>query len=534
MYRAIIVDDEEAVRLGLRNHFDWAEHGLTVAADFSDGLKAWRYLQEAPVDLVVTDVRMPNMDGISLAKRINESFPRTRVVFISGYDDTESLRKAFKTDAVDYILKSIDLNEFAQTISHVVERLAAETRRQREMEDMEQKLQESIPLLRQRALMLLVSSEYKYAEISRERLKFLRISLEDEAHYCLLVLQIRNLWRTFTPMTERNRQLFSLNLISRAQTVLQAHQSEVVFENHLGEYVIFVNADGEEYENGLLGISEALRRIVEEEMGLECLLGISERFSGMGNAHPAYESAVNAISSRARLTLSISMDKFSAVSARAAHEKAEQAVSEALLSGDMAQVNAAMEGVFEGMNTLPTKAEQQNFLIFLLLLPARVMASVPAAELGIYADQKKLLERFLFCADIREMKLFLLKAYEDAAQAVKNRSEEQPNAIIDRARQLIESTYMEQISIASLAEKVFLTPTYLCVLFKQFTGQTINEYITQVRMQHAKTLLADPGIKLYDVCYQVGYLSPSYFSKVFKKFACVTPSEYRDAHVNRA
>ena len=87
---------------------------------------------------------------------------------------------------------------------------------------------------------------------------------------------------------------------------------------------------------------------------------------------------------------------------------------------------------------------------------------------------------------------------------------------------------MEQLSIASLAEEVYLTPTYLCVVFKQETGQTVNEYLTQIRMQQAKQFLADPHIKLYDVCYKVGYLSPSYFSKLFKKITMMTPSEFRD------
>lgn len=535
MYRAIIVDDEAAVRQGLKNHFNWGQYGLQVAADFSDGEKAWEYLQSHPVDLVITDVRMPNMDGIALARHIREAFPRTQIIFISGYDDTEYLRKAFKMDVVDYILKSIDLDEFAQAIAHVTGRMEKEAQRQRRLSDLEEKLNESIPLLQQRGLMLLVSTDYEYAEISRERLRFLNIPLYDDVQYCVVVLQIRNLWRTFTGMNERQRQLFSLEMINRGQEVLREYDSSVMFENRLGEYVIFLKAETEEYENALLSVSQALNRIVEEEFQMECSIGISERFCGLAQAHSAYESAVNAIVSRYYLneTHSISVDKFRGVNLRAAWERAEKGISGALCSGEMDQVNTALEGVFETLKAMGSLQEQQNLLINLLLLPAKAMANVPPEEMGLYADQRKLMERFLCCRDIREQKLFISGAYEDAIAMANRRSESQPNYIVEKTCQIIEQSYMEQISIASLAEKVFLTPTYLCVLFKQATGQTLNEYITQVRMQHARTLLADSHIRLYDVCYQVGYLSPSYFSKIFKKYTHMTPSEYRDAHINR-
>jgi len=102
------------------------------------------------------------------------------------------------------------------------------------------------------------------------------------------------------------------------------------------------------------------------------------------------------------------------------------------------------------------------------------------------------------------------------------------HAIVDQVRRKIEERYKEQISISTLAEEVYLTPTYLCVLFKQTTGSTINEYLTMTRLEKAKQLLADSNIKLYDVCYEVGYLSPSYFSRLFKKYVGISPSEYRN------
>jgi two-component system response regulator YesN len=199
----------------------------------------------------------------------------------------------------------------------------------------------------------------------------------------------------------------------------------------------------------------------------------------------------------------------------------------------MANVRDSMGKTFEDLEAMALPDDQQNFLIYLLLLPTRVLTNVRSGEKGSYDNQRKLLERFLYCADLHEQKLLLLQLYEEVTVLLNNRSEAHPNYIIERVRQIIKNRFMEQLSIASLAEEVYLTPTYLCALFKQATGQTVNEFITLERIDHAKELLANPHIKLYDVCYQVGYLSPSYFSKLFKKYTRMTPSEYREASLHQ-
>lgn len=530
MYNVIIADDEEVVRSGLKKHFNWAQYDMRVVADFPNGEKAWQYILHNPVDLVVTDVRMPILDGISLARQIRARSPQIQIIFISGYNDTDYLRKAFKTDAVDYILKSIDLDEFAQTIDHVRRRMDREAQRQRALEALESKLDQSIPLLQQKWLMQLVGSDVENTDIMQERFQFLSLPLYDDVHYCVLVVQVQELWRRFMSITERQRQLFSLKFTNRAKVVLNRYGSDVVFENRLGEYVVILNTEQENYEDDLLKVSQELQQIIEGDLEAKCSIGISERFTGLARIHAAYLSALNAISGRYYLNdnLSISVDKFGGKSPNDLMERADSNITKALLAGDMARVSEVMASVFSDMDSMGTVAEQHNFMIHLLFLPLQVMSNLPVQKMGPYSDQLKLIESFLCCADVRERRLFLLQQYESVMALLSGPSGGQSNYIVEKTRGIIDESYMNQISIASLAEQVFVTPTYLCMLFKQATGQTINEYITQVRIQRAKALLADSRIRLYDVCSQVGYLSPSYFSSIFKKYTLMTPSEYRE------
>ena len=177
---------------------------------------------------------------------------------------------------------------------------------------------------------------------------------------------------------------------------------------------------------------------------------------------------------------------------------------------------------------LPQEEEQQNFMVYLLFLPTSLMENIQAENMGPYTSYRKLMAGFLQCRGLGEQEAMLASVYEELAKHLQRIRAPRSNTAIKRVQEIIAAQYMEQLSVASLAEAVYLTPTYLCVLFKQVTGKTINEYITQERMNKAKEFLSQTNIRLYDVCYRVGYFSPSYFSRIFKKYTGQTPGEYRE------
>lgn len=166
MYKAIIIDDEETVRTGLRDHFDWELHGVQVVEVFPDCAKAYEYLQNHSVDLVVTDVVTPYMDGITLAKKLRVEQPSIQIVFVSGHADVQFLQEALKTDAFDYILKSVDLNELSATITRVVKLLDWRNAEDRRVTTMEDQLQLLMPLNRERVLQTLLTDDPDTVTIS--------------------------------------------------------------------------------------------------------------------------------------------------------------------------------------------------------------------------------------------------------------------------------------------------------------------------------------------------------------------------------
>lgn len=534
MYKAIIVDDEDLVRKGLKKHFEWSEYDIEIVADMPDGQKAFEFIKENPVDLVVTDVLMPYMDGIALAKKVRELYPNTKILFISGHDDVIYLKNALKVDAVDYILKSVDLDELKDTVSRLVNIMNMEKQNKKNIADMENILNQSFPLLQERLLMTLIRDDIEEPQIIKDRIDFLNIPLNDEINYCVLVIQIQRVFSTFVAMSERERQIMSLQIQDECTKLGKQYSDTICFESKQGEYVMILSLIEDEYEEMLLEVSEKLNRHLKMFMNLTVSIGISNRFMGIRNIKTSYENASNSISKRYLFDdeLAISVDKYEMDDRLKDYkERAEKSVQECLSSGNTKRVSDVLVELFDDIKENFSYDEQQNLMIFLLLLPTRIVTDVKINKKSDYSNHRMILEQFLCCTDFGEQCALIQKLYFEVATLMSNLSKTYSQTVINQVRKNIEEGFKEQISISTLAKEVYLTPTYLCVLFKQITGTTINEYLTLTRLEKAKKLLADPYIKLYDVCYEVGYLSPSYFSRLFKKYIGITPSEYRNIKI---
>lgn len=523
MYQAIIIDDEEAVRTGLRSHFDWLLHGVNVEADFPDCEKAYRYIQEHHVDLVVTDVVTPHMDGITLAKKLQKEFPAIQIVFISGHADVQFLREAMKSSAIDYILKSVDMDELSTAITRVVERLDKRGAEKQRVQAMEEQLQRLMPLYRERVLRSLLDGEDDFACRA-----YLGLNLDAAGKYVCMAVRLANKWNVVRNLSGAERLVLSDDCERICGKAIAEKNGSLSFKNRISEFIILLKCEKQDYEQDVLEVSEYVQREFMAQVGFECRIGLSEptALSDLPNAYTEICEALEHCWYLAEDT-AIAVKKYPELqSLKAAREYAEKQLPEAILSGQPEQVEAVLNHTYSYVRSMP-REEQDNFMLTLLLLPPRALPGLRTHEDNPYRNQRKLVEHWQSCLSHAEQECFLLQVMDEVTRLVREDHDLGSNALIQQIKRLIDQQYMDQISVASLAGQVHLTPTYLCVLFKQSTGMTINEYLTGERIRHAKELLCQPDVRLYDICYRVGYLSPSYFSKLFKKQTGMPPSEYR-------
>ena len=535
MYRVIICDDEETVRNGLKKHFDWNGHKIEIVGIFEDGIPAFEYMKTHEVDIIITDVRMIHMDGITLAQKASVLYPEVKVLFISGYADVEYLKEALKIDAVDYILKSIDLNELDGVVTKLVKQLDKERSDQNLIREMEEKLEKSMPLLRVRLLEELVREHSDQEESLEQRVHFLNLPLDSSTRYVILVMRIRHRSRRkiLDPLSEKEKQEISIVVEEAFADILDNYGANVAFKENLMEYVAVLTVPDEEYEQNLLDAAEELYGEILKRTQIEISVGISEPFQGLCNIQKGYADACEAISRSylVRQDIPVSVKKYRDDDTKSLKEQAEKEISRGILGGDVQAAKQALTHVMQYVRKIENENTRQNFMISLLLLPGQLMNNMKPENMGVYASQTCLLTVFLQCGGINEQEDMLFSLYEEITEHLKKMSSPHTNTVVECVCQIIAKRYMEQLSVTSLAEMVNLTPAYLCVLFKQAMGKTINEYLTQERMKQAKELLANSNIHLYDVCYKVGYFSPSYFSRIFKKYVGMTPREYRESRM---
>ncbi|WP_248926873.1 response regulator [Paenibacillus hamazuiensis] len=536
MYKLIIVDDEPTVRYGLRHYLDWSEFGIAVAGEADDGDTGLEEVRRIRPDIVLTDVRMLNMDGITMASEIRASFPQTKIVFVSGHDDAEYLKSALQVDAVDYIFKPVNMQELRAVIERVVGTLQEEERQRALVSDMQVKLTQSMPLLREKFLMSVIRDGIAQPERVQERLQFLGLELPPEAAYWVIVVRIDDSADIVETRSERDRQLLSYAVLNVCQELIDRHMSGYAFEHQNGEYVGILRKDDalEHPEDMLFVLAEDIRGNLQKWLKLSVTIGIGEQAPRLSALPASYGQAKEAADHKWYLGKNriITMDSLKQDEEHP--NRFDQAASDRLLSALKAADPGLLSEQLGELFVQLAKNRRDGFRyarnagLQIILLSNRLLLELNVRCPSIEDGENELLDRVFRLETIDDLHRLLESHLVQVCGQIREKRSGKSRNVIERIRAVMDTRYAENITVADIAESVYLSPTYVSLLFKQETGETVYEYLTKVRIEKAKELLRDPSRKFYEVSEAVGYSDPSHFSKIFKKHTGFTPSTYRD------
>ncbi|MDQ1914526.1 response regulator [Paenibacillus sp. GD4] len=532
MIRVLIVDDEILVRIGLKTIIPWKENGFVLIGEAASGVEALSILREQPVDIVLTDIRMPGCDGLQLIEEIRTITPHTKCLILSNHNDFEYVQKALRLGAVDYILKlTMEPSELIDKLNSVKKTIELET---------EKTLEES---------RLKVKMNQYGREAKEKRLRELLVKQKGSGHEVREVMQEFGMRAYHAPIYVVNLRIDRYPVVLEDNDLKSEHLLSYAVANILTE-IFKKYADGEllEIGNGKFSmITDRFQEAMLAEMQdavttflqLSVSIGVSAPFGDIAELHPAFEQADAALGHRFYEGAGslVFFNELRYVEPGSLPKPWTDEQWEKLLEiRDEEALLPLLEkwyhSILEGPRHRP-EYERELWVHWVHIMDgfARRLGgdlySVPLYnEMYPYHAVRSL-------ETLEDMYLWCKGWLSVYLEYIRLLSTQQHRPEIQAVLDIIKKQYNQHLKVSELARAVGFTENYLSVLFKKETGETIVDLITRIRMEKARELLKDQTYKIYEISEMVGYGDSNYFSKQFKKMEGVYPLEFRKLYLGK-
>lgn len=528
MMKVIIADDEIQVRRGLKMKAKWEEEGFQIAGEASNGKEALQLVEEIKADLVITDVRMPVMDGIEFARRCHRKFPHVKVIVLSGYSDFEYVRSSLVEGVKDYLLKPVAPDELAGALRRVKEEIVLEKKQLLESEKISRMVHTQLEEMKEQYLLQLVKEEWSEPFLAAERLQHLKLGFlaEEEKHVQFFTVELR---------ASEEHSVKELWLPFRMLCKEIAEQYEgtcAYYDTGYSNMLHFLHCIDRKKPLETLSIVKKVQTYVKKYLKAETVIGMGKKVSNLTELKTGYISSLLAWSQSDPGLKSQVID--------GTHHKDvfELSPDKEKKAANLIENGSLKEGR-KLINDLLLEAKAGSMLSFsfaanrLLLLLESLAAKydMDRAEINqtMWSCQQSIGELTAHEKVIEQVTEF---AHRIILLVSKSRSSPNGLAIVENVRRYLDLNFANEVTLTSLSEQFHINSAYLSELFKLHVGQNFSDYLVEVRMKHACELLKDRQLKVIDIAYLTGYSNSGYFSTVFKKHAGQTPAEYRKAALN--
>jgi two-component system, response regulator YesN len=540
MLRMIVADDEFIVRDGLINLISWKDFGIEVVAEACDGLEAYELCIAMKPDILLTDIRMPIMDGLEVASKLKAEDNKIKIIMISGIQDFNYVKTALNIDAEGYILKPIKINEISEVFSKVVEIIENEKNRENSLSTLKQQLEESKPVIKEIFLRSLLLGEFSNECEILQKLEEYSIPLDINESFLMAVIKPDNLSKTSWYTTKENKELLKFAINNIISDVLIKNSFGISFCNDEFEFVLLFNGAHKNNDQYYQCCREILNNITSL-LKISAAIGVSNRFYSLVSIGENYNDAVSALHYRFFIGKNsiISIKDVSSIlvdstnkNNKLMHSKLydiETSIIKSVKSGNFNAIETSIMDFFKILSSSKSSPVDhiQSLCTELLLMAFRAIYDLDDSINIILPQRYEIINNIFKSIDIFDLKDYLLSIFKKITDHINNKHDQKNAPLVKNIKDIINKKYMENLSVAKISEEVYLTPNYISLIFKQETGETITEYITKVRIDVAQTLLKTTNLKVFEIAELVGYDQPHYFSTVFKKYTGMHANKYR-------
>lgn len=531
MLKVIIADDERIQREGILKHISWQDYNMYVAGTAADGIEALELVKLHDPDILITDVKMPKMNGLELSRKAKELVPGLKIIIISGYEEFEFARTAIELNAHAYILKPVNMGKMRDELTKIGSICRSEQQAEEEISGLRKQLEESKPLLVDKFIKDLICGFIQDLDAIRRRAEFLSVILPD-AGYCILIVQVEDLLDN--DISEERKQLFYIHFEKHLVEACVKFGGGLVTQLKEAEFaVVLYMQDVQEEE--ITGLTETIKAELEEKSCKTVTMGASSIKDSIQLVNEAHREAEMAL--RQKFYLGKGKCIFykdidpQAGTPLSFDDKYNDLINNIEI-GNSYRVEEIFDEIFElfSKSSLISRQYVKAFCFHIMSDIYRILYDMDEKVKSIFGEEDILWSKIYRFDTILDVRQWLKNILTTVTQHIFNKKSKKNSYVVDVIIKTLEERYHEQITIDELSKNVYLTPNYICNIFKESIGESIIDYLTRVRMKHAQKLLADPSLKIYEVAEKTGFNSTSYFSIVFKSNFGISPKDYRDNH----
>lgn len=533
--RMCVIDDIRTVVEGISKQIPWEDYGIRIAGTAGNGEKGIRLIRETEPHIVLTDIRMPIVDGLEMTKQLLESHPRTKFIFLSGYTDFEYAQQAVQLGAFDYIVKPFTPQKIIDVVLKAQRSIEEEMAEASRYQEMERKLRESLPYLRQEYFQLLLQFRTT-PELAAKRWDFLNIGLERE-RFVVLLAEIDQFAEQTATLPIQEVELIRFAVHNILEESLRRHTKGLVFRDNTNRFVAIFNPPA---DLSVEAISEQCRENVETYSRYTVSLGVGDEVQAIHQISYSYAQALAAISynfyTGGNTVYSYRhMSTFHRTAPRYSPEK-EKDLFYCLRSGNSDKACAIVDELFEETTSVPVPPAPEavkGFCDELIFLINRVFMEKLTRDEMTGIEQHLVHIKTVSTHKLKELQDNIKKLCRLGCEFIQKRQAEDANHVVEQVIEHIRHNLSSNMTVNDYAKLVYLSGSYFANLFKKVTGMTVVQFVTSERMEQAKIMLAE-GKQVQDIAQSLGYEDRPHFSELFKKHTGMTPSEFKQMYHARS
>ncbi|TYR78982.1 response regulator [Priestia megaterium] len=527
--KVLIVDDEEHVREGIKLLGEWEENGIKEIIEADSGEQAIALMKNERPEIIFTDMKMPNVDGIALLEWIKQHSSASKTIVVTGYDDYHYMRKAIHFGSTDYILKPVDPSILNDTLKRAVSEWNKEEESRKQYNNSYQLINEMKPIYRDRKLTQLMNQYLLNQSIYEE------FGFHLARQYEIAIIRVDE---AIIQSFAGDRDLAYFSILNVANELLEEKENGVAFRylSSKGEIIIIFWDQFDE----VTGLLQRLNETIAKALDVHCRIAKGSIVSSIDQLMNSYTSAKQV------LLLSNILDE-KRVKVYTEADLLTQSPPLINMMDYNAQIEEAMqvgrvEAFLPIFDDLLLKVKEQKYLSLKQLihfekeyqlvsqhwfkkyhLPYGVRENYELVIANFYDEKGQFqLEQYMERKK-REISRFL--------KIVKRYAKRSNRDVIYEIEHFLQSNFHRDVKLQEISERFYLSREYISRKFKQEFQENISDYMVKVRMNKAKSLLQNDELKIYEIANMIGYQDDKYFRKVFKKVEGITPNEYRNLSI---